>query len=279
MESRWHIWRAILGRPAWRWLVLIPLGLLGTFQALREEFLSSEHQAKLRLLNFIPHWPWWVWFTLFLIALVFIILESAYQLIKAKQQLLSNAEQRIHDLTTPVLSVTDGSDRNSAGDLWLRLKVYNPRATPAQACFGSLRRFRRLPSVEGPVGLDLPRAGHGFPWQTLGGNCELERTLPARKPDYLDIAVGRHDALLFHIVGVGEAGGRSYQSFTNPLPPGAYEAVIQVGSDDCPPTFVAMTMTLMAFPMEGGQQDIVVEAPAQAKVDVREVPENYLTNS
>jgi hypothetical protein len=89
------IWWSIL-QPARRWLLLAPVALLGTFQAIRDEFLSIEMQERLRvktLLSWLPEWPWEWWLVVGLVIIPFFILEGAYRIISQRDIEISRLNQ------------------------------------------------------------------------------------------------------------------------------------------------------------------------------------------
>lgn len=101
-KRRAKLWKDVLVRPAWRWLVVAPFALLGIYQTIREEFILSrlpnDEQDKY-LWNWLDwQWEWWL-----LIALVFTIvtiLESAFRRVRPVEDQLDKlndiAKQREH---------------------------------------------------------------------------------------------------------------------------------------------------------------------------------------
>jgi len=80
--GRFSLWRDVLVRPAWWWLVIAPEALLGAFTGIRDEFIKKEWQDKLRITEW-EWWPtWWLWLMIGLVLTIFIILESAYRSVR-----------------------------------------------------------------------------------------------------------------------------------------------------------------------------------------------------
>ncbi len=69
--------------------MVAPLALLGTFQAIREE-LPANWQANLQLIDILPDLPWWIWVIAILVIVIFMILESAYLIIKKRHNRKEN---------------------------------------------------------------------------------------------------------------------------------------------------------------------------------------------
>ncbi len=81
IRDRLLYWQVIV-RPSWRWLVAMPFVLLGLAALVRDGFLSSESQAKLRtqdMLALLPEWSWKWWIIIFLAIVLAFVLEAAYQ--------------------------------------------------------------------------------------------------------------------------------------------------------------------------------------------------------
>lgn len=73
-------------RPSVWWLfVVIPM-LIGALTAYRDEFATENLQQRLRLQTFLPSWSWWQWVILGLVLSVFLMVESAYRLLREKEQ-------------------------------------------------------------------------------------------------------------------------------------------------------------------------------------------------
>jgi hypothetical protein len=62
-------WRAVL-QPAWKFLVSLPLAIFGAAAFTRDEFLSPEHAARLKMPVWLPNWPWYYWAIPFLVTLI-----------------------------------------------------------------------------------------------------------------------------------------------------------------------------------------------------------------
>jgi hypothetical protein len=83
-NRRLEIWRDILSKP-WKWLVAAPFALLGAFQGIRDEFLSPEWQARLKLPHWLPDWSWQTWLLIALAAFLIAVLEGAYRIISIER--------------------------------------------------------------------------------------------------------------------------------------------------------------------------------------------------
>lgn len=83
MRESWRsgarFWRDVVILPAWKWLVFVPLALLGAFQSIREE-LPSSVQHRVQLPDYVPTWPWWAWLLILYSLVLAIILESTFRL-------------------------------------------------------------------------------------------------------------------------------------------------------------------------------------------------------
>jgi hypothetical protein len=103
-----YFWR-VFHLLAWRWLVILPVGLLGALQALRDEFLDAPTQEKLRvkhLLSFLPDWPWERWALGFAAMLILFILEAAYRL-NIRSEAKAVALERKNDFGRQLTKIAD----------------------------------------------------------------------------------------------------------------------------------------------------------------------------
>jgi hypothetical protein len=134
-------------------LVSFALTALPLLSWARDEFLSSDAQAKLKIPKLLPHWHWWVWVVVSLSVLLLVLLESAYRVvhgietetekehgallgeIKKEQESKSSAETRLQELLNAkpsincqfdysgqqaVLAVTNSGP---IADVWASLRV------------------------------------------------------------------------------------------------------------------------------------------------------------
>lgn len=83
------MWYFLLFRPFWKWGVTIPWAILGTFQGIRDEFLSPENQEKYKLPNVIPDWPWWGWALILLGVICLMVAEGAYRKVSSVEGTLA----------------------------------------------------------------------------------------------------------------------------------------------------------------------------------------------
>jgi hypothetical protein len=66
------------------WSLVVKIGgsIIGVFwflQLIKDELLPEELEARLRLLNLIPHWPWYVWLILALLVCLIGLFEGTYR--------------------------------------------------------------------------------------------------------------------------------------------------------------------------------------------------------
>jgi len=160
--SKARIWRDILVAPAWRWLVLASLALLGAFQSIREE-LPSSTQRKLQLPDYVPTWPWWTWALVLCGVVIFIILLSASGIVQKLQEQAIARELELatlHEENVPLAVRFDRSEEGEEGmwwpeEAWYRFGVYNESkrrmASHVEAELVSIVpspfRFKALPSL------------------------------------------------------------------------------------------------------------------------------------
>jgi hypothetical protein len=118
MKLRMRIWWEILVRPAWRWLILIPIGVLGYFQSVRDEFFSASDQAKYKILKVIPNISI-EWFAVLILALVLIVvLESGYRsIIKRELQLKTFLDHYAYSLRLVRVDQEDRRGKDKDGQI------------------------------------------------------------------------------------------------------------------------------------------------------------------
>jgi hypothetical protein len=68
-----------LTSPAWKWLYLIPFGLLGSVAFVRDELLSYQIREQYTLLNLLPKLNWGWYIIIIAILALIILFVSAYQ--------------------------------------------------------------------------------------------------------------------------------------------------------------------------------------------------------
>lgn len=77
--GRPRFWWRVIVLPSRKWLFVVPLGFLGAFQSIRDEFLAAELQEKLKLLSIIPEIQiYWYVFAI-MVSVIIIMMESAYR--------------------------------------------------------------------------------------------------------------------------------------------------------------------------------------------------------
>lgn len=87
MRHRRRIWLEIV-RPSWRWGVLVPLGLVGTLDTLRDDVFVPDHPELYQLAHLLPHWSWQTYGLIFEAVFLILILESAYRAINWREELI-----------------------------------------------------------------------------------------------------------------------------------------------------------------------------------------------
>lgn len=139
---------------------------------------------------------------------------------------------RVRKTVTPILKAITDISPNVEGDVWLRLRVDNPTATPIPDCYGKLLEISRVASDGAKIALAGPRDGHKYPWQRHGGGVQLTRNIGAFDHDYLDIFVYRKKPGEWRTVGVVIMEEKIISANENfPIPnSGIYNLVIQVGA-------------------------------------------------
>jgi hypothetical protein len=98
--SRPKVWWEVLALPTWRWVVLIPIAVLGTFQLFRDELLSPETAEKYKLPTLLSGMSWHWWIVILLVLILIILMESTYRTIKRREDKIAVLEDRL----TPKLS-------------------------------------------------------------------------------------------------------------------------------------------------------------------------------
>lgn len=85
-NNRLKVWWEILALPTWKWLIVAPLGALGTGAFIRDELLKPEIQARYKLLKLLPHFTWEWYALLIVVIIIFIVLECAFQTIQKREE-------------------------------------------------------------------------------------------------------------------------------------------------------------------------------------------------
>jgi hypothetical protein len=122
-------------RPAWLWLLAAPLALLGTFQAIRDEFLSEPLQRRYQLrqyLEYAPDWPLSWWIIIALVLLLVFTLEGGYREIERLRARARLGRRRISVSRTEQTATTSNKPvhllhldmQPSTRDAMLRLTAY-----------------------------------------------------------------------------------------------------------------------------------------------------------
>ncbi len=117
--GRRRIWWEILATPAWRWLVTVPVAILGALQLIRDEFLAPETATKYKLPKLFPDISWHWWIIILLCLVLAILTESAYRAITAREDKLSLHKQ--NSVRIEILSVV--FDPNGPTEMYVDFKV------------------------------------------------------------------------------------------------------------------------------------------------------------
>jgi hypothetical protein len=146
--SRPKVWWEVLALPTWRWVVLIPIAVLGTLQLFRDEFLSPEAAEKYKLPMLLSGMSWHWWIVILLVSVLFILMESAYRAIRQRENRIAMLEDRLTPKLTAVydhkppcraeseFKFSDG--RNPANGMVYRIEVENIGAEMIKDCEGFL---------------------------------------------------------------------------------------------------------------------------------------------
>jgi hypothetical protein len=108
IKDRAAHWHAILRGFTWKALVAVPFAILGAFAMIRDEFLPTDLQAKLKVPSLLPDWRWQSRVLCALAVLLVAILENSYRehaklagsdrsnAIEVRREALVKAELRKH---------------------------------------------------------------------------------------------------------------------------------------------------------------------------------------
>jgi hypothetical protein len=122
MRHRHRIWWEIL-KPSWRWGFLVPLGLIGTADTIREHFIIPDHPELYQTLaHFLPHWSWQTYGFIFAGVLLLLILESAYRAINWREELIE--EIAVPEETLALLTKLHAEGVRSYQDSGLPVQKY-----------------------------------------------------------------------------------------------------------------------------------------------------------
>jgi hypothetical protein len=86
MLTRFHILREVV-RPAWTWVVLIPLTAIGFFATIRDELIEAQHPELYRIAHVLP-WAWQTYALIPAFVVVLLVLAGAYRAIKKRDDLM-----------------------------------------------------------------------------------------------------------------------------------------------------------------------------------------------
>ncbi len=78
LKNRAKHWHAIFRRSIWQ-VIAAFFGVAGALSFVRDEFLSPEWQAKLKMPRWLPAWPWYWWVISALVCVIIAIMEGSYR--------------------------------------------------------------------------------------------------------------------------------------------------------------------------------------------------------
>jgi hypothetical protein len=78
MHKRLFHWYRLFRRAVWP-LFAVPFAILANLFSVRDEFLSPELAAKLKMPEWLPAFPWYYWTILVLVLIAIALLEGAYR--------------------------------------------------------------------------------------------------------------------------------------------------------------------------------------------------------
>ena len=94
IAARFTLWRDILIRPTWRWVVNTPFLLISAATWARDEFLNEQSQEKLRIPGIVSDWSWEPWALIGLVITILIVLESSFRVVRNKK-MRSEGKERL----------------------------------------------------------------------------------------------------------------------------------------------------------------------------------------
>jgi hypothetical protein len=97
--DRRNVWWEVLALPTWRWVVLIPIAILGTLQLVRDEFLPPDTAEKYKLPKLVSGLSWHWWVVILLVVIVFILLESTFRAIRKRENEIDREKYRADQLS------------------------------------------------------------------------------------------------------------------------------------------------------------------------------------
>lgn len=109
IRGRGKLWREIAWRPALA-LTAIPWALMGAYNLLKSEFMPMGLQEKWQLRNLI-RLPWWAWALASLFILAFVILESAYRVMRKREAEINKRDVALEAETKAAREATQKSEQ------------------------------------------------------------------------------------------------------------------------------------------------------------------------
>ncbi len=106
-SSRKEIWGSVLWDSMWKKFTYPILVVLGTAQALRDEFIEEPTRTEWTvpkmiptLEDYLPSWPWWSWFVILAVVILVILVEGTYRKYK-KTQIQLGEHNRLREPSEP----------------------------------------------------------------------------------------------------------------------------------------------------------------------------------
>lgn len=129
----------------------------------------------------------------------------------------------------PLLERDDNSPKN---ERWWNIEVSNPNSAPMQQCYGKVRNYRVLRSSGHGGRPLLPKRGTKLPWRASPlGRRRLSADIAGGSKDYLDLAFCRENEQVYYTPQLTPNHAAQPLIGLFPLPPGEYEAEIEIGAE------------------------------------------------
>ena len=133
----------------------------------------------------------------------------------------------------PLKPLLEHDDNAPEGQVWWNVAVSNPNDSPVTRCYGKIVEYRILRlenTLQGrPV---VPRRGTLLPWRAAPeGERRSEADIGGESTDYLDLAYFEPGWPAYLTPQLSHPREKQPLTGRYPLPPGAYEAEIEIGSN------------------------------------------------
>ena len=133
----------------------------------------------------------------------------------------------------PLKPLLEHDDNAPGSQVWWNVAVSNPNGSPVTRCYGKIVEYRILRLDDTSQGRPVvPRKGTMLPWRAAPeGVRRLEADIGGESTDYLDLAYCEPGWSVYLTPQL--SGLREKQPLTGryPLPPGTYEAEIEISSN------------------------------------------------